>query len=402
MPRDDQEASNMVRNTFPLFRIRGIEVGVHVSWLIVLGLVTWSIAMGFVPQALPGIAPVEAWIIGAISAVLLFASVLLHELAHSFVAISRGLPVHSITLFLFGGVSNLTADPKDPRAEFQIAIVGPLTSFAIAGAALALANLPLDERIGVIVTYLVIVNALLGAFNLIPGFPLDGGRVFRSIIWRATGSVRRATEIAGSVGQLVGFGFVAWGILGVFDGDLLGGLWTAAIGLFLQNAAGSSVQQLALEQHLQSVRVRDAFTADDDSATPELTINELIENHILGRKRRAVLVTENGRLVGIVTIGDLQKVPSGGRGRTTLREVMTGLDGLVTTSPSTSLREAADILTRHEFDQLPVVQDGRPIGAITRADIMRELQIREALDLGGQASPGRGELLRGPHPGQAG
>jgi len=402
MPRDDQEASNMVRNTFPLFRIRGIEVGVHVSWLIVLGLVTWSIAMGFVPQALPGIAPVEAWIIGAISAVLLFASVLLHELAHSFVAISRGLPVHSITLFLFGGVSNLTADSKDPRTEFLIAIVGPLTSFAIAGAALVLANLPLDERIGVVLTYLSVVNALLGVFNLIPGFPLDGGRVFRSIIWRATGSVRRATEIAASVGQLVGFGFVAWGILGVFDGDLLGGLWTAAIGLFLQNAAGSSVQQLALEQHLQSVRVRDAFTADDDSATPELTINELIEDHILGRKRRAALVTENGRLVGIVTIGDLQKVPSGARGRTTVREVMTGLDSIVTTSPDTSLREAADILARHEFDQLPVVQDGRPIGAITRADIMRELQIRESLDLGGQASPGRGELLRGPHPGQAG
>ena len=391
----------MVRNTFPLFRVRGIEVGVHVSWLIVFGLVTWSIAMGFVPQALPGIAAVDAWIIGAISAVLLFASVLLHELAHSFVAISRGLPVHSITLFVFGGVSNLTAEPKDPRAEFLIAIVGPLTSFAIAGGALVLANLPLDERIGVVVTYLIIVNALLGAFNLIPGFPLDGGRVFRSVIWRVTGSVRRATEIAASLGQLVGFGFVAWGILGVFEGDLLGGLWTAAIGLFLQNAAGASVQQLAIEQRLGTVRVRDAFTPDDQAASPELTISELIEDHILGRKRRAVLVTENGRLVGVVTIGDLQHVPSGERGRTTLREVMTGLASLVTTSPSTSLREAADVLASHDFEQLPVVEDGRPLGAITRADIMREFQTREALDLDGHASQGRGRLLHGPQPGEA-
>jgi Zn-dependent protease/predicted transcriptional regulator len=391
----------MVRNTLPLFRLRGIEVGVHVSWLIVFGLVTWSTAMGFVPQALPGIAPVEAWIIGAISAVLLFASVLLHELAHSFVAISRGLPVHSITLFLFGGVSNLTSDSKDPRTEFVIAIVGPLTSFAIAGAALLLASLPLDERIGVIVTYLIVVNALLGAFNLIPGFPLDGGRVFRSIIWKATGSVRRATEVAASVGQLVGFGFVAWGILGVFDGDLLGGLWTAAIGLFLQNAAGSSAQQLALEQRLRSVRVRDAFTPDDTAAAPGLPISELIEDHILGRKRPAVLVTENGRLVGIVTIGDLQKVSSEGRGRTSVREVMTGLDGIVTTSPSASLREAADVLAHHEFDQLPVVEDGRPLGAITRADIVREFQIREALDLPGRPSPGRGAPLRGPQPAEA-
>lgn len=391
----------MVRNTVPLFRVRGIEVGVHVSWLIVFGLVTWSIAMGFVPQALPGIAPIEAWIIGAISAVLLFASVLLHELAHSFVAISRGLPVHSITLFLFGGVSNLSADSKDPRTEFLIAIVGPLTSFAIAGAALLLANVPLDERIGVVVTYLIVVNALLGAFNLIPGFPLDGGRVFRSIVWRATGSVRRATEIAAAVGQLVGFGFVAWGILRVFDGDLLGGLWTAAIGLFLQNAAGSSVQQLALDQRLRSVRVRDAFTPDDDTATPELTVSELIEDHILSRKRRAVLVTENGQLVGIVTIGDLQTVPSEARGRTTVREVMTGLDGLVTTSPGTSLREAADVLASNGFDQLPVVEAGRPLGAITRADIMREFQIREALDLGDRPSGG-GALVRSPQPGRTG
>jgi Zn-dependent protease/CBS domain-containing protein len=392
----------MGSSTLPLFRVRGIEVGVHVSWLIVFGLVTWSIAMGFVPQAVPGIAPVEAWIVGAVSAILLFASVLLHELAHSFVAISRGLPVHSITLFLFGGVSNLTSESKDPRTEFLIAIVGPLTSFAIAGAALVLAGFPLDERIGAVVTYLAVVNVLLGVFNLIPGFPLDGGRVFRSIIWKVTGSVRRATGIAAAVGQLVGFGFIAWGILGVFDGDLLGGLWTAAIGLFLQNAAGSSVQQLALDQRLRSVRVGDAFTPDDDTAAPGLTIAELIEDHILGRKRRAVLVTENGRLAGIVTIGDLQRVPPDARGRTTVRDVMTGLDGIVTTSPGTSLREAADVLAQHEFDQLPVVEDGRPLGAITRADVMRELQVREALDLGERPTRGRGELVRRSQPGQAG
>jgi Zn-dependent protease/CBS domain-containing protein len=391
----------MARNTFPLFRIRGIDVGVHPSWLVVFGLVTWSLAMGFVPLALPGIAPLEAWIIGAVSAVLLFASVLLHELAHSFVAISRGLPVHSITLFLFGGVSNLSADSKDPRTEFLIAIVGPLTSFAIAGAALLVASLPLDERIGVVTTYLIVVNALLGAFNLIPGFPLDGGRVLRSIVWRTTGSVRRATEVAASVGQVVGFGLIAWGILGVFDGDLLGGLWTAAIGLFLQNAAGSSVQQLAIEQRLRSVRVRDAFTPDVETAAPELTISELIEDHMLARKRRAVLVADHGQLAGIVTIGDLQSVPTAARGRTIVREVMTGLDSIVTTSPATSLREAAEVLARHEFDQLPVVEDGRPLGSITRADVVREFQIREALDVGERPPMGRADLVPSPEAAQA-
>lgn len=392
----------MVRTTFSLFRFRGIDVNVHVSWLIVFALVTWSIAMGFVPQLLPAVTQAEAWVIGVISALLLFASVLIHELAHSIVAISRGLPVHSITLFLFGGVSNLTADSKDPRSEFLIAIVGPMTSFVIAGVALLVSTLPLDERLGVVASYLVVVNSLLGAFNLVPGFPLDGGRVLRSIVWRATGSVRRATEVAASAGQLVGLALVALGVLGVLEGDLLGGLWTAAIGLFLQNAAGSSAQQLAVDERLRNVRVRDAFTPDPGTALPELTISELIEHHILGRKRRAVLVAERGRLVGIVTVGDLQHVPAARRGDTTVRDVMTGLEAIVSTSPGASLREAAEILARHEFDQLPVVEDGRPLGAVTRADIVREFQIREALDLAGRQVMGRGQLRRDPQPGQAG
>jgi Zn-dependent protease len=377
----------MPRSTFPLFRVRGIEVGVHISWLIVFGLVTWSLATGFLPEVLPGIAELEAWIIGAIAAILLFASVLLHELAHSFVAISRGLPVHSITLFLFGGVSNLSAESKDPRTEFLISIVGPLTSFVIAGVAFALLQVPLDERIAVVLGYLVVVNALLGAFNLIPGFPLDGGRVLRSIIWKATGNVRRATEIAAAIGQFVGLAFVAWGIFRFFGGDLLGGLWTAAIGLFLQNAAGSSVQQLALDQRLKGVRVRDAYTPEEMTAAPGLTVAALIEDHILRGRRRAVMVTDNGRLVGIVTVGDIAKVPPEARAKTTVAEVMSGRDGLVTIAPSATLREAAEVLAQHEFDQLPVVlpvaEGGRPLGLITRADIVREFQIREALDLPG-------------------
>lgn len=384
----------MIRSTFALFRIRGIEVGVHISWLIVFGLVTWSLATGFLPQVLPDIAPAEAWLIGAVSAILLFASVLGHELAHSFVAISRGLPVHSITLFLFGGVSNLSGESKDPRTEFLIAIVGPLASFVIAGVAFLLAALPgLDERIAVVFAYLVVVNAVLGAFNLIPGYPLDGGRVFRSIVWKATGNVRRATEVAASVGQLVGLGFIVWGVLRVVDGELFGGLWIAAIGLFLQNAAGSSVQQLALDQRLRGVRVSDAMSTDRTTAAPGLTVAELIEEFILGRRQRAVMVTDNGRLVGIVTVGDVGKVPAEARSRASVADVMTGPDGLITIRPDASLREAAELLAQREFDQLPVVEGGRPLGLITRADIVREFQIREALDLGSpldRGTPGAG------------
>jgi Zn-dependent protease/CBS domain-containing protein len=376
----------VTRNTVSLFRVRGIEVGLHVSWLIVFGLITWSLATGFLPLALPEISPLEAWLIGAVASILLFASVLVHELAHSFVAVSRGLPVHSITLFLFGGVSNLTAESKDPRTEFLIAVVGPLTSFVLAGLAFLLASIPgLDPRIAVVFAYLTIVNALLGAFNLIPGYPLDGGRVLRSILWKATGDVRRATTVAATIGQLVGFGFMAWGILRAFDGDILGGLWTAAIGLFLQNAAGSSVQNLALEQRLRGVRVRDAFSVDPTTVPPGASVAEVVEEQILRGKRHAVMVADNGRLVGLVTIGDLAKVPLDARDRTTVAEVMTTADQLVTIEPSASLRDAAERLAAHEFDQLPVIGEGRPIGLLTRADIVREFQIREALDLPGRS-----------------
>jgi Zn-dependent protease/CBS domain-containing protein len=371
----------VLRTTLPLFRVRGIQVGVHVSWLAVFALVTWSVAMGFLPEAIPGIAPIEAWLLGGVSAILLFASVLLHELAHSFVAVQRGVPVHSITLFLFGGVSNLSAESKEPRTEFLIAVVGPLTSLAIAAGAFLLALLPLDPRLGAVVGYLIVVNVLLGLFNLIPGFPLDGGRVFRAIVWKATGNVRRATQIAASLGQLVGFAFLAWGILRVFDGDLLGGLWTGAIGLFLQNAAGSSVQQLALEQRLGALRVRDAFRPDPAAANSDMSLNQLIEDHVLRGKRRAVLVVDAGRLVGIVTVGDLQKVEPERRRSATAAEIMTPADRLITITPGASLQQAAELLAQHDFDQLPVVDDGQPVGVITRADIMREFQIREALDI---------------------
>ena len=380
----------MIRNAIPLFRVGGIQIGVHPSWLIVFALITWSLAAGFLPDALPGIPPAEAWVIGGICTILLFVSVLLHELAHSFVAIRRGLPVSSITLFIFGGVSNLTEESRTPRTEFLIAIVGPLTSFLVAGVSYAIASVPLDARIVVVFGYLAIVNAALGAFNLIPGFPLDGGRVFRSIVWRATGNLRRATEIAGAVGQAVGFGFIALGLYGVFNRDLLGGLWTAAIGWFLQSAAASSVEQMLIDRRLAGMRVRDAFTPDPTSAPPGLTVAELIEEYILKGRHPAVLVTDNGALVGIVTLHDAAKVPAPLRTKTTIAEVMTGSDALVTISPDASLHQAAETLARHEFDQLPVVEDRRPLGVVTRADVVRVLQVREVLDLPPETSAGRG------------
>jgi Zn-dependent protease/CBS domain-containing protein len=380
----------MIRNSVTLFRVAGISVGVHVSWLIIFGLVTWSLATGFLPATLPDISSGEAWLIGAVCAVLLFASVLLHELAHSLVALRRGLKVQSITLFLFGGVSNLTTESRDPRTEFSIAIVGPLSSFAIAAAAY-LTAIPLGALpdVQVILVYLAVVNVLLGGFNLVPGFPLDGGRVLRSIVWRATGNLRRATEIASTIGQLVGYGFILWGLYQLFNEDLLGGLWIAAIGWFLQGAAANSVQELVFEQRLSGIRVRDVLRPDATSVPPGLTVHELIEDFMLRDNRRAIPVAEGGRLVGIVTIGDLRDVAQEQREGVTVVEIMGGRDGVVTTTPGSTLLDAAQALASHDFDQLPVVENGQVLGLLTRADIIRVLQVRAALAPGdaGPAGP---------------
>ena len=381
----------MIRNSVRLFTIGGIEVGVHVSWLIIFGLVTWSLATGFFPlvyeettggETLP---TTTAWILAVVAALLLFASVLVHELAHSFVARARGLPARSITLFLFGGVSNLSAESKSPGTEFLIAIVGPLTSLGLAAVAFVVSVVAGDPLVSLVFSYLALVNALVAGFNLLPGFPLDGGRVLRSIAWKLTDSLRRGTEIAAAAGQVVGFGLIAWGLAILLlppAGDFFHGLWIGAIGWFLQNAASASLQQTIIETRLRDVRVRDVVRPDPTAVTPETTVAELIEDHILRRNRRAMPVARDGRLVGIVTIGDISEVKADARSTTPVADVMGGREGLRTVTPDDSVSRALELLGEGDHEQLPVVDDGRLVGVLTRADLIRQIQLREALDIG--------------------
>jgi Zn-dependent protease/CBS domain-containing protein len=373
----------MLRNSVRLFTIRGIEVGVHYSWLVIFLLLTWSLSAYVFPRepGLRGLSPIEYWLLGGISALLLFVSVLIHELAHSFVALSRGLAPRSITLFIFGGVSNLAGDAKKPSTEFLVAIVGPLTSFALAGLSFAVAIVVDEPRVGAVASYLGAINLLLGAFNLIPGFPLDGGRVLRAILWTVTGSMRRATEGAALVGRLVAYGMFALAIwLILVEEQLISGIWLGAIAWFLHSAASASVQQLIVEARLRRVRVADVLRADDTMVSPDTTIVELIDDYLLPRNRRAMPVADGGRLIGIVTVSDITRVPAAERRRATVGQVMGGRDGLITVSPETPVRDAVELLAEHDFEQLPVVADGRLLGLLTRADVMRQLQLREALD----------------------
>jgi Zn-dependent protease/CBS domain-containing protein len=371
----------MLKNSFRLFTVRGIHVGIHVSWLIIFVLLTWSLAVGYFPSAIPGIEATLAWVLGVVASILLFTSVLIHELAHSFVAKSRGLEVSSITLFIFGGVSNLASEPQSARTEFWVAVVGPITSFVIAAVSFGIALVMPTDELQALFGYLAIVNALLGGFNLIPGFPLDGGRVLRSIAWGITGSLRRATEIAVGAGQIVGGLFILWGVIQIFGGNLINGLWIAAIGWFLQNAASSSLGQVVLMERLKDVTVADVLRPDTATITRQATVADLIEDYLLPGNRRAVPVEDGGRLVGMVTLGDIKDVPVEARDITQIGTVMGGREGLITVRPSEALADAVGKLTGRDLEQVPVMDGDRFVGILTRADVMRQLQLREMLDV---------------------
>ena len=373
----------MLNNSIRLFTIRGIDVGVHYSWLIIFALVTWSLSVYVFPGTpdVPTLSTVEYWLLGALTAVLMFASVLIHELAHSFVANARGLNAKSITLFIFGGVSNLAGEAKEASTEFLVAIVGPLTSFALAGIFFAVATVATEPRVELVSSYLFYINLVLGIFNLVPGYPLDGGRVLRAILWSATGSVRKATEWAANVGKIVAYLLFAYAIFLFLNESVIGGLWTAAIAWFLHNAASTSVQQLVFETRLRRVRVADVVRPMVVAAPPGITVAELIEEYLLPNNMRAVPVTDNGRLVGVVTVGDVMRVPAPERGRVTVAEVMGGREGMHTVPADAKVQDAVELLAEHDVHQLPVMEGDRFVGFLTRSDVMRQLQLREALDV---------------------
>lgn len=371
----------MLNNSIRLFTVRGIEVGVHYSWLIIFGLLTWSLSVYVFPREIVRLSGPEYWALGALTALLLFVSVLIHELAHSFVALARGLDARSITLFIFGGVSNLGGEAKSASTEFLVAIVGPLTSFVLAGVAYAIGAAVDEPRLDLVVGYLVYINIALALFNLVPGFPLDGGRVLRAILWGTTGNVRQATEWAANVGKLVAWGLFAFGLFLLFDGQVVSGIWLAAIAWFLHNAASNSVQQLVFETRLRRVRVADVVRPVELAVAPELSVAELIDDYLLPSNLRALPVLSEGRLVGIVTVTDIIKVPVADRARVRVADVMGGRAGLHTVPADARVQDAVELLAEHEIEQLPVMDGDRFVGFLTRADVMRQLQLRESLDV---------------------
>lgn len=361
-----------------IFRIAGIDIYINFSWIIILVFLTFSLATGWFAALYPGWATATYWLVSFIAAILLFGSVLLHELAHSFVARARGLPVKSIVLFIFGGVSNIEREPGSPGVEFQMAFVGPLTSLVIGVICylLLLAMRGSNSPIAAILGYLAVTNILLGIFNLIPGFPLDGGRVLRSIIWRISGNLVTATRVATVVGQVIAYLFILIGIFFFFTGNFLDGIWLGFIGWFLLSSAQSAGTQTMLRTSFQGVTVSQIMNSSPMTVPANISLQRLVHEYFIPQGLRSALVMQGDQLAGLVTLSDIRHVPQEQWSQTPVGYIMIPLERLHTVTPDQQLNDVLPLMTGRDVNQLPVVQDGRLVGILSRDAIMRFLEVR--------------------------
>ena len=368
-----------MQGSFRVGTIAGIDIRIHYTWLLALFLIAWSLALGYFPMSDRSAGPLTYWVLGLVGAILLFASVLLHELGHSLVSRWRGLRVDNITLFIFGGVSNITREPTTARDEFSISVVGPVISLVLAAVFWLLGRLlSPDSAAGAVAGYLAYANLLLGLFNIVPGFPLDGGRVLRSIIWAVTGQMSRATQIATYVGQGVAWLLIGWGIVDLLGGDVFGGLWIAFIGWFLNNGAEASRQEAAVSSALTGVPLTSVMDGSPESVSPTLTVLDFVLEHAMRRGQRALPVVDHGELVGIVSITDAKHLNQDVWPATNVGQIMTRIP-LKTLGPNADLASALQLMVENSIHQVPIVDNGALVGMVSRTDVMRYLHAGIAL-----------------------
>jgi Zn-dependent protease/CBS domain-containing protein len=370
--------------------IRGIPINVHVSWLVIYGLITWTLAVGYFPRALPDLPAAAYWANGLLAAFLLFVSVLLHELSHSFVAMVHGLSVRGITLHVFGGVSHLDDEPPSPRAEFLIAVVGPITSFAIAAVLWAInaGGLVPPAWARAVVGYLALVNLVIGIFNLVPGFPLDGGRLLRAALWKWKGSLGPATYLASRVGAGFAFALMALGVLQILGGDVIGGFWFILIGMFLRGAADASYSQMALREALARLPVRDIMAREVVTVPLEATVAQLADafwsHHVT-----SFPVVDGGTVRGIASVQQVHAVPAEQRMQRRVSELMQPLTDDLVVGPDDSVFDALGKASRNQVGRLAVLKDSRLVGYLSLKDITHVLALRGLPD-GTRSAPGVG------------
>ncbi len=370
-----------MRSQIKLGRIFGIEIGLHYSWFLIALLIVFSLSSQFHSTN-------SAWgdqvilTMAILTAILFFVSLLLHELAHSLVASSNGLPVKEITLFALGGVSQIEKNPTSAKLEFWMAFVGPLTS-AVIGAVCVLSARALGEPLSspwmAMLLWLGYINLSLAAFNLIPGYPLDGGRVLRAIIWWKTGDANRSSRLAARTGQAVAFAFIAVGIFQYFGGAGLGGLWIAFIGWFLLHAAKESYAQVGLAEALGGVRAADLMTRDCPTVQGGMSVQHFVDEELLRTAQRCFIVVDNGAVTGLITPHEVKQLVRGKWPSTAVDEIKRPLEDLRSVLPDAPVMDALSTMARYNLNQLPVISGHHLEGVLSREQLLNYLHTHEDL-----------------------
>jgi Zn-dependent protease/predicted transcriptional regulator len=378
--------------SFNIGRIMGIPVRIHYTLWLVLLLIAWSLADGYMPQHYPGLGATTYWAIGIVSAIILFVSVFLHELSHSYIAKKNGLPIARITLFFFGGVSEMSEEPKNAALEVRMAAAGPLTSFLIAGVlgglyyGIGLASGPATSAnplTPVIATlyYAALLNGVLGAFNLIPAFPLDGGRVLRGSLWRRSKNLLSATANATRVSEVISLLMMAVGLFFIVFGDFINGLWIIFLGWFIRSGAETSLRQTRLTESLAGVRVGDIMTRELLTVSPDASVQQLVSDYFLVHPHGGYPVVSSGKLLGVVTMSSVRSIPREKREIERVSEAMVPYEKTFTVNPNALAIDALQMMARNGVGRLIVMDGDRIAGMVTRGDLMKTMKARQDLGL---------------------
>ncbi len=374
-----------MRSHIRLGRIFGIEIGLHYSWLIIAALIAFSLT-GHFRAVDPAWSPGLTWTVAIITAILFFACLIAHELAHSLVARAHNIPVKRITLFALGGMSQIEKEATDAKTEFWIAIVGPITSVVLGILLLALARVtgwtPPSEAatpVGAVLVWLAYINIGLGVFNMVPGFPLDGGRVLRAVVWWATRSAEKAMRVAVTSGRVIGTLMILYGVLRAFTGGGFGALWLAFIGWFLYEAAGATYLQFEMSSLLPDLRARDLMSRDCTEIDGDASVQSFVEEQLLRSPQRCFVVTEGGHMAGIVTPQEVKGTERSRWPGTRVHEIMRPIEKVRAVNPDTPVTKAMELMASEDLNQIPVVSGEHFEGMISRGNILRVLQSRAEL-----------------------
>jgi Zn-dependent protease/CBS domain-containing protein len=378
----------MFGRKFKLFKLLGFEVGLDPSWIIIAVLIAWSLSTGFFPFQYKNLSTQTYWLMGAIGAIGLFLSIIAHEFAHSIVARRHGMPMKGITLFIFGGVAEMGDEPPSAGAELQIAAVGPLSSIAIAVIFYAVYRLGMQtgwpQPVNGVVAYLAMINGLLAVFNMVPAFPLDGGRILRSILWGWKKNLRWATRISSAIGSGFGIFLIVWGVMRILGGNFIGGMWFFLIGLFIQGAAKMSYQQLITRKALEGEPLKRFMNTEAVTVPPSTTIDELVEDYVYRHHYKMFPVAEaddHNKLLGCVTTKQIKELPREQWHSKSAKDLAVKCSEENTIAPDADAVEAISAMRRNNASRMMVVDGDKLVGIIALKDMLEFLSLKVELDV---------------------